>query len=76
MDIYTNLFDQEVVIGRHIRSESRKAEARGEKRGEKRGEIIGKIMAYHDLGLSVSDIAKRTGQTVEFVEDTLKRIKE
>lgn len=72
MDIYTNLFDQEVVIGRHIRSESRKAEARGEKRGE----IIGKIMAYHDLGLSVSDIAKRTGQTVEFVEDTLKRIKE
>ncbi len=76
MDIFTNLFDQEVVISRHIRNENRKAEARGEKRGEARGEIIGKIMAYHDLNLSAADIAKRTGQTIEFVEDTLKGLKE
>ena len=73
MDIYSNLFDQEVVIGRHIRSESRKAEARGEKRGEKRGELIGRIRAYDEIGMSASEIAERTGQTVDFVEDTLRK---
>ena len=67
MDIYSNLFDQEVVIGRHIRSESRKAEARGE--------IMGRIRAYDELGLSATEIAERTGQTVGFIEDTLKELK-
>lgn len=68
MDIYTNLFDQEVVIGRHIRSENRKAEARGI--------VIGRIQTYNEMGLPAEEIAKRTGQTVEFVEEAIDKAKD
>ena len=38
MDIYTNLFDQEVVWERHVKSECMEAEKRGERKGKKEGE--------------------------------------
>lgn len=33
---------------------------------------IGKILARYEDGMSIQDIAKKTGQTVDFVKDTLR----
>lgn len=70
MDIYTTLFDQEFVINRHVRSECRKAEERGEARGEKRGQV----MAYNDSGLSIEEIAARTGYSKDEIGSILSEI--
>ena len=66
MDIYTTLFDQEFVINRHVRNECRKAEVRGEKRGQ--------VIAYNDLGLSIEEIAARTGYSKDEISSILSEI--
>ena len=40
----------------------------GEKAGRETGDKIGRIMAFHEVGLSVSDIAKRVGITEDEVQ--------
>ncbi len=44
----------------------------GREEGIKEGKIEGKIIARYEDGMAVEDIAVKTQQTVDFVNDTLK----
>ena len=44
----------------------------GREKGKIEGLIEGKILAYFDTGMKEPEIATKTGQTIDFVKDTLK----
>ena len=46
-------------------------EKAGREAGEKAGRKAGKVMAFHEVGLSVSDIAERVGVTEDEVREII-----
>ena len=42
-----------------------------EARGEEKGEVRGKILAYHDMGLTIDEIAKKINVSINQVRNVL-----
>ena len=66
MSIYE--FDAEL----HEKTVKDMAYEAGEKAGREAGEKAGKVMAFHEVGLSVSEIAERVGFTEDEVQEIIK----